>query len=367
MPVPPQSKVTRSPTRSHRRASCPRVCDRLTNTTPTSFWSCCPARDRDGLPESIRFWKLRIEEKDPDKTFRVGLIFGPSGCGKSSLVKAGLLTRLASHIVPVYLEATPEDTELRLLRGLRRRFAAIPSELALPEVLAGIREGQWVPAGTKVCVVLDQFEQWLHAHRGEQDTQLIQALRHCDGHSLQSLVMVRDDFWMAATRFMRDLEVPVLENHNSTAVDLFDPLHTRHVLAAFGRAYEHLPETTALTREQETFLDRAVAGLAQDGKIICIRLALFADMLKGKPWTPATLSQVGGAEGLGVTFLEETFSAQSAPANHRLHAKAAQAILKALLPEVGTDIKGQMQSAERLLECSGYARGRTTSANCCRS
>ena len=41
-------------------------------------------RDRDGLPESIRFWKLRIEETDPDKTFRVGLIYGPSGCGKSS-------------------------------------------------------------------------------------------------------------------------------------------------------------------------------------------------------------------------------------------------------------------------------------------
>src|SRR5262249_29926498 len=47
--------------------------------------------DRDGLPDSIRFWKTRIEETDPDNTFEVGLIYGPSGCGKSSLVKAGLL------------------------------------------------------------------------------------------------------------------------------------------------------------------------------------------------------------------------------------------------------------------------------------
>ncbi len=47
--------------------------------------------------------------------------------------------------------------------------------LALPDVLAGIREGSWVPENTKVCVVLDQFEQWLHARRGEQDTQLVQA------------------------------------------------------------------------------------------------------------------------------------------------------------------------------------------------
>ena len=87
-----------------------------------------------------------------------------------------------------------------------------------------------------------------------------------------------------------------------------------------------------------------------------MRLALFADMLKGKPWTTATLSQVGGTEGLGVTFLEETFSASTAPAAHRYHQKAAQAVLKALLPEAGSDIKGSRQSYEALLEASGYAQ-----------
>ena len=40
---------------------------------------------------------------------------------------------------------------------------------------------------------------------------------------------------------------------------------------------------------------------------------------------------------------------------HRLHQKAAQAVLKALLPETGTDIKGQMRSRQELLEASGYA------------
>ena len=115
-------------------------------------------------------------------------------------------------------------------------------------------------------------------------------------------------------------------------------------------------EPCELSPEQERFLDRAVEGLAQDGKIICVRLALFADMIKGKPWTTATLSQVGGTEGLGVTFLEETFSASTAPAAHRLHQKAAQAVLKALLPEAGTDIKGSRQSYEALLEASGYAQ-----------
>src|ERR1019366_8490319 len=55
-------------------------------------------RDREGLPDSIRFWKTRIEQLDAESTFSVGLIYGPSGCGKSSLVKAGLLPRLAKQV-----------------------------------------------------------------------------------------------------------------------------------------------------------------------------------------------------------------------------------------------------------------------------
>ena len=43
------------------------------------------------------------------------------------------------------------------------------------------------------------------------------------------------------------------------------------------------------------------------------------------------------------------------PSRASLHQKAAQAVLKALLPETGTDIKGQMRSRQELLEASGYA------------
>ena len=116
------------------------------------------------------------------------------------------------------------------------------------------------------------------------------------------------------------------------------------------------PKTSVISSsDQDSFLDQSISGLAQDGKIISVRLALFAEMVKGKPWTPATLKEVGGTEGVGLTFLEETFSASTAPPEHRLHQKAAQAVLKALLPESGTDIKGQMRSRQELLEASGYA------------
>ena len=70
-----------------------------------------------------------------------------------------------------------------------------------------------------------------------------------------------------------------------------------------------------MSDEQGAFLDQAVAELAREGKVICVRLALFAEMVKGKPWTPATLEEVGGTEGVGVTFLEETFSSRP----HRLN------------------------------------------------
>jgi serine/threonine protein kinase len=71
-------------------------------------------RDRDALPDSIRFWKMRIETADPESAFAVGLIYGPSGCGKSSLMKAGLLPRLAKQVTAVYVEASPLETEARL-------------------------------------------------------------------------------------------------------------------------------------------------------------------------------------------------------------------------------------------------------------
>ena len=312
-------------------------------------------RDRDGLPDSLRFWKTRIEEADADKTFAVGLICGPSGCGKSSLVKAGLLPRLSAEVMSVYVESTGEETEARLSNGLRKCCPSIPVGQRLKETLAALRRGQGIPPGKKVLIVLDQFEQWLHAKKEQENTELVQALRQCDGSRVQCIVMVRDDFWMAVIRFMRELEVRLVEGHNSAAVDLFPIRHAEKVLTAFGQAHGALPEGVAeIGKDQKEFLVRAVSGLSQEGKVISVRLALFAEMMKGKAWTPAALKEVGGAKGVGVAFLEETFSAAGAPPEHRYHQTAARAVLERLLPDSGTDIKGHMRSYAELLEASDY-------------
>lgn len=313
-------------------------------------------RDRDGIPDSIRFWKARIEESDPDKTFSVGLLYGPSGCGKSSLVKAGLLPRLPGQLLAVYVEATAVETEARLLNGLRKKCPALPESATLRDALAGLRRGQTLPPGSKVLLILDQFEQWLHAHGEVPNSELVESLRQCDGGRVQCLVMVRDDFWMAATRFMRQLEIPLKEGLNSAAVDLFDVKHARRVLATFGQAFGRLPDSPSdYTKDQQAFLDQAIAGLAENGKVISVRLALFAEMMKSRPWTAATWKEVGGTQGVGARFLDETFSAATAPPQHRLHQRAARLVLKALLPEAGANIKGNMRSYAELLEASGYA------------
>jgi serine/threonine protein kinase len=312
-------------------------------------------RDRDGLPDSIRFWKTKLEQVDPDRTFKVGLIYGPSGCGKSSLVKAGLLPRLSRHILPVYIEATPDETEPRLLKGLIKACPEIPQGLGLVDALANVRRGRFLPRERKLLLVLDQFEQCLHARRGEENTELVTALRHCDGERVQAIVTVRDDFWLAASRFMRGLEIDLVPDQNIALIDLFDLRHARNVLTAFGQAYGTLPEKTSdLSTDQKSFVDHATSGLAQDCKVVPVRLALFAEMMKGKPWTTATLREIGGTEGIGITFLDETFSSSQANPRHRLHQKAARSVLKALLPEIGTDIKGQMRSEQDLQEASGY-------------
>ena len=99
-------------------------------------------------------------------------------------------------------------------------WPGVPANLNLVEALTHLRRRPETLAGKKVLLVIDQFEQWLHARREEQNAELVRALRQCEGRHVQCLVLVRDDFWMAATRFMRELEVRLLEGDGRRGVVL---------------------------------------------------------------------------------------------------------------------------------------------------
>ncbi len=286
-------------------------------------------RDRDGLPESVRFWRNRFEQRDPEETFRVGLLYGPSGCGKSSLVKAGLLPRLSDDVVPIYVEATPEETETRLVVKLRNQFPSLRADGTLADLCAELRndDGMHKP---KIVLVIDQLEQWLHAHPFPKNSQLVDALRQCDGGRLQALLMVRDDFFLSVNRVFQELEIRLLEGSNCAMVDYFDRDHSRKVLASLGRAYGKLGDS--LTPQQQKFLTDAISDLAEDGKVICVQLALLADMMKSRPWIPASVQHLGGVKGVGVAMLDEIFNPQTAPLSYRIHEDAIRRVLKAMLP-----------------------------------
>ncbi|MHB8865160.1 MAG: formylglycine-generating enzyme family protein, partial [Pirellulaceae bacterium] len=228
---------------------------------------------------------------------------------------------------------------------------------SLPEDLAEVRGGRYLSHGEKLLLVIDQFEQWLHGKTDKERRELLAALRQCDGVRLQCLLMVRDDFWLAVGRFMTDLEIDLVPGHNAALVDLFDRQHARKVLAELGRAYGRLPnDLQSLESVHEAFLQKAIAGLVQEDRVIPVRLALFAEMVKGKPWSPEMLREIGGAEGVGVAFLDETFSARTANPRYRLHQEAVRAVLGALLPARGTDIRGRVCSNAELLDISGYGK-----------
>ena len=310
-------------------------------------------RGHDGLPTSLRFWKTRIEERNPDRTFPVGLIYGPSGCGKSSLVKAGLLPRLSDTILPIFVEATPDDTETRLLKGLRGAFPGLKGGLSLIDTFITLRR-ETEATGRKTLIVIDQFEQWLHARTEEEKLDLALALRLCNGANIQCIIMIRDDFWLGTNRLMKDIGVRISEGENAALVDLFDVRHARKVLGLFADAYgvwENLPWSRPRGLSSSTMRSRGW----QDDRVICVRIALFCELFQGKPWDLKTLEKVGGVEGVGVLFMEETFSAHKAPAENRYHQKAVRSVLNALLPKPGSKIKGRMRSDRDLMDVSGYA------------
>ncbi len=303
------------------------------------------------LPELIDYWKQRIGNHDPDMSFRIGVLVGVSGCGKSSLLEAGLLPRLPDNVTAILIQGSESETEVQLRKSLQKAFPdAGPesSSWSLPEWTHRLREGELLRPGQKVLLVLDQFEQWLHAHGADPVSLLRDALQQCDGPHLQAIICVREGFHSSLMRFVDSLDVRLDVERNYVTAHRFDIGHARFVLEQFGCGLGRLEGK--LTPEQEKFLETAVEQLAQadqDG-VRSVRLVVLALVMAHREWTVAELEQLGGLDGIGRQFLLDSFEGRTAPEQYRRLLPAAMRVLESLLPGEGLEIKDAQTYAQLL-------------------
>ena len=62
------------------------------------------------------------------------------------------MPRLGKHVLPVYIEATADETEARLTKGLRKFCRDLPDNLGLVDSLAKLRTGRVSPPERKVML-----------------------------------------------------------------------------------------------------------------------------------------------------------------------------------------------------------------------
>ncbi|MCR9293773.1 MAG: protein kinase [bacterium] len=302
-----------------------------------------------GVPEAIQFWIRRLESRNGTDSFPVGLIYGSSGSGKSSLLRAGILPRLDNEKCRViYLKASGSDLPRKLLSLMQVEASELKDVTSLSEACGRLAERSVAP---KLVVVVDQFEQWLHIRHTLKQDPLVDALAHCDGDNLQCLLVVRDDFFASAHAFFQELGVLLREGTNYALVAPLSKDQARRVLQLLGQGYGSLD--SSLSPENEKFLDAAVDLLAQDGYVNKLQLAWLAEMFKARRWTPDSLEQLGGIEGIGVAYLHEVINSDAAMPQCRVYSSEIRAALSVLVPPASCRIRGHAKSSDELYRATG--------------
>ncbi|QDT30781.1 bifunctional serine/threonine-protein kinase/formylglycine-generating enzyme family protein [Thalassoglobus polymorphus] len=305
----------------------------------------------EGHPQQVQYWLNRMDGRDPDCEPRIGVIYGATGSGKSSLVNAALVPKLAGIATPVLIQASEKKTEIDLAAQLKKVFLDLEAVSDLPEMTRRIRKRPLPHANQKVVIVIDQFEQWLQGRQIDSDQELVQALRQCDGHSIQCLLIVRDDYWVELSQFMRVVEASLNEGDNAMAVPEFTIEHAKTVLTKFGTL---LKKGDLEDPEKAAFIERGVELIQSNGRVAPVWLALFVEITKELPWSSETIGYLDDFKALGRTYLRRRFDPEVCPRRYRPMIPAIKKLLSALLPEQGNNLKGQGLNFKELQEVCGY-------------
>ena len=297
-------------------------------------------KDRLGIPDSIQFWKRKIERENELERFTVGAIMGPGGSGKSSFVRAGLLPHLDPALSQsIFVDAAIENPETQLSKELKNLFPDLSSVVDLPALMDSVSHQIVEQKSKPLLIVIDQFEQWLCQNPDPASSQLGQALRYCDGKNLYCLVLIRDDFWLVASRFFNDLNIPWNQEKNIQKLDLLTEPEGIDVLNRLGVAIGKLPEdATNLSSTQKQFLASVVSGVSEKSRVVCLHLTLFVEMFRNKEWSLKTINAQGGFAGIGESYLEDVFD-DATSTIPKTEKEVAKNILLALLPSTQRNIR----------------------------
>ena len=133
----------------------------------------------------------------------------------------------------------------------RGQLPKLPGDLDLIESLTALRQGRYLKAVQKVLLILDLFEQWLHAKRSAENAELVQALRQCDG----GRSMIYDTAVLAETRKSVAGELQLLLSADEEGGSAFGVKYLAS--AGYMRGDEaSIGEASGVRRELE-FIDRA--------------------------------------------------------------------------------------------------------------
>ena len=246
----------------------------------------------DGVPIHLTKLSEQVDNKSSVAPSPVAFLLGSSGSGKSSLIKAGLLPllprRIASILVDAELPNLVRQIEVSIGEALETATAC-----ELPELVAGIRDGELLGPDRKVLVVIDHFEAWLSAQEDLASSMLLNALRQSDGRRCQFLLIVRSEEYQLVQRLMRELDIRMTDGVNSFSPSSFDREHTQSVLRSYASHYGR-----DSSPEQEKLIERISEVLSLDAESIPLRIALIAEAMKTQLWTEEAFDSLGGIDGI---------------------------------------------------------------------
>lgn len=165
------------------------------------------ARDFFGRESMTETLVEMLGQPDPDGRFVA--VVGPSGSGKSSLVRAGLLPRLAAGALPgsdawFVAEMVPGAHPVEELEAALLRVAANPVSRLLERFESGSRGliqavDLIVPGDTEVLLIVDQFEELFTLTGDERERraflELLRVAAADPGSRLRAVLTLRADFY----------------------------------------------------------------------------------------------------------------------------------------------------------------------------